>query len=56
MENLDSKNSSPIENDKGYKSLKDIITMEVIKELVKACPNDMELGSKVRKIVNSSKG
>ena len=55
MQNLDPKNLLKMEKDRvsGDGLLIDVVTIEVIKELVKKYPNDMELGSMVRKIINS---
>ena len=48
MQNLDPNNLL-----KMGKELENVVTIEVIKELVKKYPNDMELGSMVRKVINS---
>ena len=51
MKNLDPKDLLKMSKDNQI--LEDVVTIEVIKELVKKYPNDIELGSKVRKIINS---
>jgi len=53
MQNLDPKNL--LKMNKEDKILEGVVTIEVIKELVKKYPNDMDLGSKVRKIIKSLK-
>lgn len=54
MQNLDPKNL--LKMNKEDKVLESVVTIEVIRELVKKYPNDMDLGSKVRKVINSIKG
>lgn len=53
MENLDPNNLLKIEKEDSQ--LKNIVGIEIIKELVSKYPNDMELGNKVRKLINSIK-
>jgi len=53
MQNLDPQNL--LKMGKDDKVLRDVVTIEVIKELVKKYPNDMELGSLVRKIITNQK-
>lgn len=55
MRNLDPKNLLKL-NIREENHIKDVITIEIIKSLVKKHPNDMELGSKVRQVINSTKG
>lgn len=53
MQNLDPQNL--LKMGKDDKVLRDVVTIEVIKELVKKYPNDMELGSLVGKIITNQK-
>lgn len=53
MQNLDPKNLLKME--KETEVLESVVNIETIIEMVRAYPNDMELGSKIRKLINSIK-
>jgi len=53
---MESKDNVTIENTEEYKTkINEIVYLPVIKLICKNTPNDMELGSKIRKLINSLK-